>query len=101
MKNAYFKKITSPLLVCIVAISSCTLNPTIREGNVVITLGGSFATKSVEESATITRGVTTLSYSRKGKDETVLPRAMMWSSAAGAGASALNSVAKEAVKKIK
>lgn len=54
-------------------IPACTIKPTIRSGNQLVTLGGSLFTKTQSETSSYSGPLGNLSYSNSGIDETVLP----------------------------
>lgn len=62
----------SLLFLCLI-LPACTVRPTIRSGDQLVTLGGSIFTKSSSETASYSGPLGTMSYADFGKDETVIP----------------------------
>ena len=61
------------LFAFIAILPACTLKPTIRQGDSLVTLGGSIFTKTTAETSSYSGPLGNLSYKTKGNDETVLP----------------------------
>lgn len=61
------------LVIPIAFLAGCTVKPTIRSGDTVVTLGGSIFTKTTNETASYTGPLGTLNYSTASNDETVVP----------------------------
>ena len=61
------------LLLFLLMLQACTLKPTIRSGDSLVTLGGSIFTKTTAESSSYSGPLGTLTYKTKGNDETIIP----------------------------
>ncbi len=61
------------LLLSILALPACTVNPFIRSGETVVSLGGSIFTKTAGESGYYEGPLGKLGYANATKDETVVP----------------------------
>ena len=61
------------LFAFIAILPACTLKPTIRQGDSLVTLGGSIFTKTTAEISSYSGPLGNLRYKTKGNDETVLP----------------------------
>jgi len=60
-------------IIVLAILPACTLKPTIRSGDSLVTLGGSIFTKTTAETSSYSGPLGTLSYKTKGHDETILP----------------------------
>ena len=54
-------------------LQACTLKPTIRSGDSLVTLGGSIFTKTTAETSSYSGPLGSLTYKTKGNDETIIP----------------------------
>ena len=61
------------LLILILPLASCTVKPTIRSGQTIVTLGGSIFTKTAGEVSSYSGPLGTLNYATATNDETVVP----------------------------
>ena len=61
------------LLILILPLASCTVKPTIRSGQTIVTLGGSVFTKTAGEVSSYSGPLGTLSYTTASTDETIIP----------------------------
>lgn len=72
-------KLTSTLLAIVTLLSGCSLRPFVYTSDrfAIVSLGGSLATKSDVESATLTKGDLSMIYTVTKKDETAVPKAFI------------------------
>jgi hypothetical protein len=61
------------LLIVFILLPSCSVRPTIKSGETIVTLGGSMFSKSDNETAGYTGPLGSLSYASVKHDETVVP----------------------------
>jgi hypothetical protein len=61
------------LFLLLALLPACTVKPTIRSGQTVVTLGGSIFTKTTGETASYSGPLGNLNYSTATNDETVVP----------------------------
>lgn len=84
--------------------TSCTIHPfvvTSANGTQTASLGGSLATKSTKESASITmRDGTVIKYSASDRDETVVPKAYIGAGVTKALATEVGGLGSKAINKI-
>lgn len=61
------------LLLLLLTLTGCTVKPTIRSGQTVVTLGGSIFTKTSGEVSSYSGPLGNLNYATTSTDETVVP----------------------------